>query len=132
MKKFAATILVLLLATAPAWGKTIVVRFPKGRTTVILKGRTTGGPSESGGMDPVAYRFYAKKGQTMKLRLTSARKNAVFGVWLPGMEPLDDGVTSTDWSGTLPKTGYYEVAVWPEDEATNTAFTLELTIRDTP
>ena len=130
MKKFAASLLVLLLVSAPAWGKTIVVRFPKGRTTVILKGRTTGGPSESGGMDPVTYRLRAKAGQTLTLHLTSAKKNAVFGIWAPGMAPMDEGQTSTDWSGTLPKTGNYEISVWPEDEATNTAFTLEVTIRD--
>jgi len=130
VKKFAATILVLLLATAPAWGKTIVVRFPKGRTTVILKGRTTGGPSESGGMDPITYRLRAKAGQTLTLHLTSTKKNAIFGVWAPGMDPMDVGQNPTDWSGTLPKTGNYEISVWPEDEATDTAFTLEVTIRD--
>jgi hypothetical protein len=131
VKKFAASLLVLLLASAPAWGKTINVRFPKGRTTVILKGRTTGGPSESGGMDPITYRLHARKGQTLTLHLTSAKKNAIFGVWAPGMDPLI-GENSTDWSGMLPKTGAYEISVWPEDEATNTAFTLEVTIRDTP
>jgi hypothetical protein len=132
VKKLPAALLVLLLATAPAWGKTVNVRFPKGRTTVVLKGRTTGGPSESGGMDPVTYRVRARKGQTMTLHLTSAKKNAVFGVWAPGMDPMDLGANPTDWSGTLPKNGAYEISVWPEDEATDTAFTLELTIRDTP
>ncbi len=130
MRKLCAALLVLLLATAPAWGKTIVVRFPKGRTTVILKGRTTGGPSESGGMDPITYRLRARKGQTMTLHLTSAKKNAVFGVWAPGMNPVDLGGSTTDWSGTLPKTGNYEISVWPEDETTNTTFTLEVTVRD--
>jgi len=33
------------------------------------------------------------------------------------------------WKGTLPKTGDYEIMVFPEDEATNTTFTLELAIR---
>ncbi len=132
MRKLAAATLALLLTTAPAWGKTIDVRFPKGRTTVVLKGRTTGGPSESGGMDPITYRLRARKGQTMTLHLTSAKKNAVFGVWAPGMEPMDVGANATDWSGPLPKTGVYEISVWPEDEATDTTFTLELTIRDTP
>ena len=130
MRNLAAALLALLPATAPAWGKTINVRFPKGRTTVILKGRTTGGPSEGGGMDPVTYRLRARAGQTLTLHLTSAKKNAVFGVWAPGMNPVDVGTNPTDWSGTLPKSGAYEISVWPEDEATNTAFTLEVTIRD--
>ena len=132
MKKFAAPLLVLVLAAAAAPAKTVNVRFPKGRTTVILKGRTTGGPSESGGMDPITYRLRARKGQTMTLHLTSAKRNAVFGVWAPGMDPLDVGQNATDWSGTLPKTGAYEISVWPEDEATDTTFTLEVTIRNAP
>ena len=130
MKKLASALLaVTFLLGTTASAKTINVRFPKGRTTVILKGRTTGGPSESGGMDPITYRLVAKKGQTLTLHLTSAKKNAIFGVWAPGMNPMDVGQNATDWSGTLPKSGAYEISVWPEDEATNTTFTLEVTIR---
>jgi hypothetical protein len=129
MKKFAAVLLVLLLTTAPAWSETINVRFPKGRTTVVLTGRTTGGPSESGGMDPITYRVRARAGQTMTLRLTSVKKNAIFGLWAPGMNPMEVGTNPTEWSGRLPKTGAYEISVWPEDEATDTNFTLEITIR---
>lgn len=131
MKRKAVVLLALLLAlSANVWAKTIRVKFPAGRTTVVLKGRTTGGPSESGGMDPITYRLRARKGQTLTLHLTSAKKNAIFGVWAPGMDPLDVGQNPTDWSGALPKTGDYEISVWPEDEATNTTFTLEVTIRD--
>jgi hypothetical protein len=66
----------------------------------------------------------------LTLHLISAKKNAVFGVWAPGMEPMDVvGTDSTDWSGTLPKTGIYQISVWPVDETTNTTFTLEVTIR---
>jgi hypothetical protein len=119
----------MLLIAGTVWAKTRRVTFPPGRTTVVLKGTTTGGPSESGGMDPIGYMVRAKKGQTMTLHLTSAKKNAVFGVWAPGMDPIDVGQNSKDWSGPLPKTGDYEIAVWPEDEATDTTFTLELTIR---
>jgi hypothetical protein len=130
MKRFAVVLLALLLLTAPnAWAKTIRVKFPPGRTTVVLKGRTTGGPSESGGMDPITYRLRARRGQTLTLHLISAKKNAIFGVWAPGMNPMDVGQNPTDWTGTLPKTGDYEISVWPEDEATNTTFTLEVTIR---
>ena len=133
MKKFAAAVLTLTLLLAPSVpAKTVNVKFPKGRTTVVLKGRTTGGPSESGGMDPITYRLHAKRGQTMTLHLTSAKKNAVFGVWAPGMEPIEMPQNATDWSGKLPKTGAYEISVWPEDEATDTTFTLEVTIRNAP
>src|SRR5436305_2408241 len=109
MKRFTFALLAVLLFTvSPTWAKTIRVRFPPGRTTVILKGKTTGGPSESGGMDPITSRLHARAGQTITLHLTSAKKNAIFGVWAPGMTPVDVGSNPTDWSGTLPKTGAYE------------------------
>jgi hypothetical protein len=130
MKRLVIGLLVLLLFTAPAAWAQKRVKFPPGRTTAILKGRTTGGPSESGGMNPVSYKLRARKGQQMTLHLTSAKKNAVFSVYLPGMEPMTgEAWDSTDWSGTLAKTGDYEIIVFPRDETTNTTFTLEVTIR---
>ena len=130
MKRLAVVVLALLLFMAnTTLAKTIHVKFPPGRTTVILKGKTTGGPSESGGMDPIAYKLRARKGQQMTLHLVSAKKNAVFGVYLPGMDLLEGAQNVTDWSGPLPKSGDYEIMVFPEDEATNTTFTLEITIR---
>jgi hypothetical protein len=130
MKRVAAALLALMFLTAaPAWAKTIRVKFPPGRTTVVLRGKTTGGPSESGGMDPIAYQLRARKGQQMIVHLTSAKKNAIFGIYAPGMELVEGAQNTTDWTGTLPKTGDYEIIVFPEDEMTDTAFTLEITIR---
>ena len=130
MRKFigAGVVLSLVLVTV-ASAKIIRVKFPKGRTTVILKGKTTGGPSESGGMDPIAYHVRARKGQQMTLHLTSAKGNAVFGLYAPGMDLIEGAQGMKDWTGTLPKTGDYEIIVFPEDEATDTNFTLELAIR---
>jgi len=119
----------LLVMSSTAVAKTIRVKFPAGRTTVVLKGKTTGGPSESGGMDPIAYRLRARKGQQMTLHLVSAKKNAVFAVYLPGMDLLEGAQNGRDFSGTLPKSGDYEIIVFPEDEATDTTFTLEVAIR---
>ncbi len=131
MKKLVLAFLAIsLLAASTIWAQNYKrVRFPSGRTTVILKGRTTGGPSESGGMNPVSYHLRARKGQTMTLHLTSAKKNAVFGVYAPGMDLIEGAQTVKDWSGTLPKTGDHEIIVFPEDEKTNTTFTLEITVR---
>lgn len=130
MKRPAVALLSLLLFMATTtWAKTIRVKFPPGRTTVILKGRTTGGPSEGGGMDPITYRLRARKGQQMTLHLVSSKKNAVLGVHSPGMDLLEGAQGVKDWSGTLPKSGDYEIMVFPEDEATDTAFTLEVTVR---
>ena len=128
-KTIAAGCALLLLLATTASAKTIRVKFPKGRTTVILKGRTTGGPSESGGIDPIAYHVRARKGQQMTLHLTSAKGNAIFGVYAPGMDLIEGAQSVKDWTGPLPKTGDYEIIVYPEDEATDTNFTLELAIR---
>src|ERR1700694_1712191 len=91
MKKLVLAFLAIsLLTSSTIWAQNYKrVRFPAGRNTVILKGRTTGGPSESGGMMPVRYHRRARKGQTMTLHLTSAKKNAVFGVYAPGMDLIE-------------------------------------------
>jgi hypothetical protein len=129
-KLIAASLSVLLLLATTASARIIRVKFPKGRTTVILRNKTTGGPSESGGMDPIAYHVRARKGQQMTLHLTSAKHNAVFGVYAPGMDLIEGAQSVKDWTGSLPKTGDYEIIVFPEDEATDTTFTLELTVRN--
>jgi len=129
MKKLSISVMaILLVATVTTWAQKRV-KFPPGRTTVILKGKTTGGPSESGGMNPVSYKLRAKKGQTMTLHLTSAKKNALFGLYAPGMDLVEGAQSVADWSGQLPKTGDYEIIVFPEDEKTDTTFTLEVSIR---
>jgi hypothetical protein len=128
-KLITGSLVALLLFATTVSARIIRVKFPKGRTTVILKNKTTGGPSESGGMDPIAYHVRARKGQQMTLHLTSAKHNAVFGVYAPGMDLIEGAQSVKDWTGTLPKTGDYEIIVFPEDEATNTTFTLELTVR---
>jgi hypothetical protein len=119
----------LFLLVNVVFAKTIPVKFPPGQTTVKLKGKTTGGPSESGGMDPIAYTLRARKGQTMTLHLTSEKENAVFGLYAPGMDLIEGAQNMKDWTGPLPKTGQYEIIVFPEDEQTNTNFTLEITIK---
>ncbi|MDX6611290.1 MAG: hypothetical protein QOD75_476 [Blastocatellia bacterium] len=128
-KSIVASLFLSLLMTGNVWAKTIRVKFPPGRTTVVLKGKTTGGPSESGGMNPIAYQLRARKGQQMTLHLVSAKKNAVFMLYSPGMNLVEGAQNTIDWSGTLPRTGTYEIIVFPEDEATNTTFTLEISIR---
>ena len=133
MRRASVLLLALLTTAAQVDAKTTRVRFPPGRTTLILKGKTTGGPSESGGMDPVEYALRARRGQQMTVHLTSAKKNAVFTIYLPGNgDTFKDGANDselTDWSGTLPKSGDYNIIVFPRDETTNPTFTLEINVR---
>ena len=45
------------------------------------------------------------------------------------MDLIEGAQNTVGWSGTLLKTGDYEIIVFPQDEVTNTTFTLEVTIR---
>jgi hypothetical protein len=130
MKRFTVAFLIIFVLTVSAAYAQRRVKFPTGKNSVTLKGKTTGGPSESGGMNPVSYKFWAKKGQQLTLKLTSAKGNAVFAVYLPQMSDfLTDSQDKTTWNGTLPKTGDYEIIIFPEDEMTNTLYTLIITIK---
>jgi hypothetical protein len=80
-------------------------------------------------MNPVSYLLRARKGQQMTLHLTSAKRNAVFGLYLPGMDLVEGAQNQTDWAGELTRTGDYEIIVFPQDEVTDTTYTLEVTIR---
>jgi hypothetical protein len=125
-----ALVCVLLLTVSVASYAQRRVKFPAGKTSVTLSGKTTGGPSESGGMNPVSYKFWAKKGQTLTLVLTSTKGNAVFAVYLPQMSDfLTDSQNTTNWNGKLPKTGDYEIMIFPEDEVTDTNYKLTITIK---
>ena len=53
----------------------------------------------------------------------------MFGVYAPGTQLIEGAQNVTDWSGTLSKSGDYEIIVFPSDEKTNTTFTLEVTVR---
>jgi hypothetical protein len=62
MKKLVLAVLAIsFFAASTTWAQNSKrVKFPPGRTTVVLQGRTTGGPSESGGMNPVSYKLAAR------------------------------------------------------------------------
>jgi hypothetical protein len=94
----AALFLSLLLPGTVVGAKTLPVRFPAGSSEVVLKGKTTGGPSESGGMDPITCGLRARKGQKMTLHLVSPKKTAVFAIYLPGTVLLENAGNGKDWS----------------------------------
>jgi hypothetical protein len=106
---------------APAQGRPVPVQFEKGRTTAVLKG-------SADNADGVTYIFAAKKGQTMTVHLTSPGKLAVFSVTEPG-GALRGALEVTDYTGELPSTGTYLLAVWNKRKRGRTPYTVELTIR---
>lgn len=106
---------------ASAQNKPVPVQFEKGRTTAVLKG-------SADNANGVTYIFAAKKGQTMTVHLTSPAKLAIFSVTEPG-GALEGALEVTDYTGELPSTGTYLLAVWNKRKRGRTPYTVELTIR---
>ena len=99
------------------------VRFPRGRTTAVLKGAVVRGTQDQ-------YILGARAGQTMTVHITSREKNAVFAILDPNgtaLEGAEEGSDATDWTGRLPSTGDY--SIWVGGTRGNASYTLEVTIR---
>lgn len=114
----------LLLFTAIAQtGRTQRVRFPRGRTTAVLKGAVVRATQDQ-------YILGARGGQSMIVHITSREKNAVFAILGPDATALpgaEEGADATDWSGALPLSGDY--SIWVSPTRGNATYTLEVTIR---
>jgi hypothetical protein len=114
----------LLLFTAIAQtGRTQRVRFPRGRTTAVLKGAVVRATQDQ-------YILGARGGQKMIVHITSREKNAVFAILGPDATALpgaEEGADATDWSGELPLSGDY--SIWVSPTRGNATYTLEVTIR---
>jgi hypothetical protein len=110
--------LLLLQTTQAQEGKTQRVRFPKGRTSTILKGAVVRGTSD-------AYLLGAAAGQTMTVHVSSRENNATFTITAPDGATLVEEID--DWSGELPSRGDYRIEVAPTRG--NATYTLEITIR---
>jgi hypothetical protein len=95
------------------------VKFPRGRTTAVLKGAVKPGVEND-------YLLGARAGQSMIVHLTSPG-DVGFTIWSPGGEFLAD--YRTDWSGELPKSGTYTIKVLPNSDKSFKPYTLEVTIR---
>jgi hypothetical protein len=118
----ALTITILLTivpVTGAQQGKTKRVQFPKGRTSVVLKGAAIRGTQDK-------YILHAGAGQTMILHITSTEDNAVFDV-VPPSSDQSLAEEATDWTGELPTTGDYTIVVG--GTRGNATYTLEVTIR---
>lgn len=99
------------------------VKFPPGRTSVVLKGSVIRGERDR-------YLLGASKGQTMIVHITSVEKNAVFTIYDPkrnALQGTEDGADVMDWTGELPRTGDYTIIVG--GTRGNATYTLEVTIR---
>jgi hypothetical protein len=110
-----------LAASAQNGGKPNPITLERGRTAVL-----NGKADDRNG---VAYAFEAKKGETLTAHLVSPGDTAVFSVTEPA-GPLDDALEVSDFTGPLPSTGTYLIAVWnKKGKGPAVDFTLELTVK---
>jgi hypothetical protein len=109
-------------ASAQAGGQPKVVRFERGRTTAVLK-------ASADNAHGYTYTLAAKAGQTMSVHVTSSAGAAIFSITAPS-GAIEGALEVKDWSGQLPDTGSYLIAVWNKKKrGPAIPFTIEITIR---
>jgi preprotein translocase subunit SecB len=81
------------------------IQFRKNAHSTQIKGSVARGNVNN-------YLIRAKKGQAMNLKIQSVEKNAVFNLIDSNRRTIVKGVKS--WSGVVPKTGDYKIAVGTE------------------
>jgi hypothetical protein len=109
----------LLLTAAMPNSKPQRIKFARGRTTAAMKGSVT---ERKGKM----YVLGAKEGQTMSVHVASKDGTVQFTIATPEPDILSD--PTDDFSGELPVSGDYEIAVFTT-ESKPQPYTLEVTIR---
>ena len=115
-----ATLLLLTTTLVSAQGdRTRRVRFPRGRTTTVIKDAVVRATRDR-------YLLRARAGQTLIVHITSLEDNAVFDVETPGRRRTL-AQEATDWTGELPRSGDYTISVG--GTRGNATYTLEVTIR---
>ncbi|SMX25447.1 SH3 domain-containing protein [Boseongicola aestuarii] len=108
----AFTLFVATTMGALAQDRTFDVRFPAGTTGTTIEGDVSG-------RDAVLYRVGAEAGQSMSVVLSSDNLATYFNVYAPGRSLGDEALAIgemsdpiNDWSGTLPTSGEYTIAVF--------------------
>ena len=116
----------VLGSAAPLWAKdwTHRLRFKRGHSTAVVEGGVIR-------EDQDIYLVGARKGQTMRVHLTSLENNAAFTILQPrsrkALPGTEEGKDPTRWSGRLPRSGEYQIRVAPTRG--NTGYKLKVTIR---
>jgi hypothetical protein len=93
------------------------IRFARGRTTAVVRDTIRLCTSHE-------YRLRARAGQTMSVHLATGRRTSF--IIYSASEHLEGADGVTDWSGELPETGEYTIAIGTDATA---RYTLEVTIR---
>jgi hypothetical protein len=81
------------------------IAFKRGEVAATVKGTI---PNTLEGHE---YIFRGRKGQTLMVILTSAKKDIGFSIMTPAGEMLDEETALRKWSGELPSTGDYHLII---------------------
>jgi hypothetical protein len=95
--------------------------FKKGEVATVVKGAI---PNTLEGHE---YVVRARQGQTMSLKLITAKKGLGFSVWAPNGDLIAEETAQRQWSGELPETGDYRIVLNTETEGVAT-YTLRVQI----
>ena len=129
----AAAVLAGFLTPAFAQDRTVDVRFPPGGSGTTISDTVAG-------RDAVLFEIGAEAGQVMEVRLSSNNSATYFNVYAPGRGLGDEALVTgeftdpiNDWSGPLPASGEYTVAVYLYRSAARRGersdFTLDVAVR---
>ena len=126
------SLIILFLATTvvPAQGPTQRIRFKKGRSAAIVKGRLVNTKRVAEAWQN--YVLKVSEGQTLTLRLTSAGDRAGFRLTFPNgelAEGLDGNPGHTEWTSTVPASGDCQIEVSHGSAVQVTPYRLEVAVR---
>jgi hypothetical protein len=116
---FAANIFAQCRTGAPAR-----VAFERGHTTAVVNGEL---PIKG----DACYTLRARGGQWMRVSVNSAHDIARFNVFPPGKDHTLAHETE-EWSGVLPESGDYVIALYPNRNDEGGSFTLEVSVTAAP
>ena len=129
----AAALLAAMTIHASAEDRTVDVRFPPGATGTTISDAVVG-------RDAILFEVGAEAGQVMEVELASSNTATYFNVYAPGRGPGDEALAAgeltvpiNDWSGALPASGDYTIAVFLYRSAARRGersdFTLDISVR---
>jgi hypothetical protein len=112
---------------AQSGGERIRVRFAKGETSAVLKGRIVGYQYKE-------YLIDAKAGQTMTLKLTDPQSRVSFTIYTINGRAAETMAPTEEWSGPLTESGEYAIRVampraFARRRGARASYTLTVTIR---
>lgn len=98
-----------------------LIRFAAGATSATVQGKTAAAAS-------MQYYLAANARQTMSVKITAADAPAYLSIWgADGTVLISDHAGATSWSGSLPRSQFYTIAVQTASQASSN-FTLQVTI----